>query len=138
MDRFWKKTESDQNGCLLWTAGRFKDGYGGFYIKGSMHRAHRVSWEISCGVIPDGLQVLHSCDNPLCVNPEHLFLGSPDDNMKDMSKKFRGGRGQAKLTETDVAAIRSSREIAKELGRKYNVTESTICYVRRGDTWKGV
>lgn len=91
-DRFWEKV-AKSDGCWLWTGSRQRNGYG-FLFAGTRkephpERAHRVSWRIHFGEIPDGLWVLHKCDNPPCVNPEHLFLGTRTDNMRDCARKGR-------------------------------------------------
>jgi hypothetical protein len=92
MERFWKKVNKT-DGCWLWTATRIGR-YGGFRFEGRSRTAHRVSWELAFGPIPDGLQVLHHCDTPLCVNPQHLFLGTPLDNARDRDSKGRGYNGE--------------------------------------------
>ena len=94
-ERFMKKwTLEPDSGCWLWTGSRRRHGYGRMY---SLDRkglsAHRVSWELFRGPIPDGLDVLHKCDNPPCVNPDHLFVGTMQDNMDDMVRKGRQARG---------------------------------------------
>ncbi len=80
-------------GCCLWTAGKFKNGYGAFWVNGQNHRAHRVAWEIANGPIPDGLGVLHQCDTPACQNVNHLFLGTNIDNTADKVAKGRQAKG---------------------------------------------
>lgn len=88
--RFWSSVDKDgENGCWLWTRGRNEHGYGVLDRKSGSGLAHRYSWELANGPIPTGLQVLHRCDNPPCVNPEHLFLGTRLDNMADMTAKGR-------------------------------------------------
>lgn len=87
-ERFWKhvnKTES----CWLWTASTGKKGYGKINVNGVTKSAHRVSYEMSHGAIPRGLGVLHKCDTPLCVRPDHLFIGTNQDNVNDMMSKGR-------------------------------------------------
>src|SRR5690606_35598865 len=78
--------------CWVWTATRMSRGYGYFYANGKMRGAHRVAWAIAHGYFPD-VHVLHRCDNPPCVRPDHLFLGTQRDNMADMAAKGRCGRG---------------------------------------------
>lgn len=95
LDRFWDKVVPmmDDRGCWEWSAATFPKPrhYGCFHIRGKrgMQKAHRISWEIHNGQIPEGLCVLHRCDNPSCVNPGHLFLGTQGDNIRDMHKKRR-------------------------------------------------
>ncbi len=120
--RFLEKVGPEgDNGCRLWTGMVNPRGYGLIYTSGSGRRkrlfAHRVSWELANGEIPGDLCVLHRCDNPPCVNPAHLFLGTQADNMRDMDEKGRRrvadhnrtGNPNAKLTEQDVINIRSLR-----------------------------
>lgn len=87
--RFWSKVRKSDE-CWIWIAGRyFPAGYGQFFLDGRDMRAHRTSWTIVHGPIPDGLWVLHKCDNPPCVRPDHLFLGTRSDNMRDCVSKGR-------------------------------------------------
>jgi hypothetical protein len=88
LQRFWAKVAVGP-GCWEWTAGT-QYGYGRFVLGGRTFKAHRLSYEISVGVIPDGLKVLHHCDNPPCVNPAHLFVGTHADNVRDREAKGRG------------------------------------------------
>jgi len=89
LERFHRHTATASSGCLEWTGRRDKDGYGRFWLADRMEQAHRVSWRLHSGAIPVGLSVLHSCDNPPCVNPAHLFLGTQADNVGDMIQKGR-------------------------------------------------
>lgn len=91
-ERFYKKISPDPNsGCWLWIGAAFNHGYGQMRINGKIKSAHRASWEIHNGDIPNDLFVCHKCDVKLCVNPDHLFLGTNSDNMKDMNDKKRHG-----------------------------------------------
>ncbi len=94
-DRFFKKVSKrpDKNGCLVWLAGRTEYGYGRFCFHGKTQRAHRFAWEMVWGVIPVGYDILHSCDNPPCVNIYHLGLGTPKDNSQDAKNKGRLAMG---------------------------------------------
>jgi hypothetical protein len=142
-DRFWPKVMKSA-GCWEWTAGRFEDKsgktYGAFYAgrKKRMDFAHRVSWELVNGPVPDGLRVLHMCDNKKCVRPDHLFLGTQKDNVCDMINKGRNyiargvGNGNAKLTEDQVRRIRvayKNTHTGAELAAKFGVSRSHISYV---------
>lgn len=158
-ERFWEKV--NKNGpvpahrpelgrCWLWIAGINvpRGGYGMFALrKGVIRRSHRVAWELANGPIPEGLWVLHRCDNPPCVRPEHLVLGTPKDNTADMTGKGRANiargsrRGGAKLTEADVVAIRAARAegaTGAELASQYGVHRTSIYHICRGDFWKHV
>ena len=89
--KLWDRCEKVENGCWEWSGSRNPAGYGTIGVHRSSRLAHRVAWEETNGPIPDGLFVLHSCDNPCCINPAHLWIGNHDDNMKDMIKKGRSG-----------------------------------------------
>ena len=126
-------------GCWIWLGGVNRDGYGN--MSGS-RRAHRVSYERSIGPIPDGALVCHRCDVPLCVNPSHLFLGTPADNTNDMVAKGRQCRGErhkmAKLSASDVGAILASDEPCFILAARHGVSDTSISFIRLGKTWKHV
>ena len=142
--RFWSRvTMSSQDECWLWLGTIDRLGYGEIHLRGSRKRylAHRLSWEIAFGPIPAGQHhgttcVLHRCDNPPCVNPHHLFLGTQLENIADRNRKkrARGGRGirncRAKLTWPDVVAIRTSIASNKLLGRELGVRASYIWAIR--------
>lgn len=130
-ERFWKYVKKTDT-CWLWTGAKTKTiaGYGALGVAGKVIRAHRYSYELHIGPIPDGLFVLHHCDVPLCVNPTHLFLGTDKDNAIDRENKDRGtdNRGEkhwkAELTEVEIRKVfqdfengLSRREIADKYGR---------------------
>lgn len=138
--------------CWIWRGSRNADGYG--YIasggaRGRSLKAHRVSWRLHRGPIPDGLCVLHNCpcgDNPACVNPQHLWLGTHADNMRDMFTKGRRQRtargasvATSRLTESDVIAIRYARSMAGASGpvmaKAYGVTPASIYRAISGRSW---
>jgi len=146
--RFWRHVDKT-NGCWLWTASLDGKGYGQFGIEKRSHRAHRVAWELTFGAVPAGLCVLHHCDNPRCVNPAHLFLGSMKDNTRDMLSKQRDGHGRmpgarnpnAKLTDDDVRTIRRRREEGqklREIAADYGITEANVSYIFKRKGWKHV
>jgi len=150
MKRFEEKyVPIPEAGCWAWIAHVDPSGYGKFKINGEMKLAHRVSYELYTGTIPDGMFVLHKCDNRICVNPAHLFLGTHQDNMDDMKNKGRSSResrnkgssnGRAKLTESDVSEIRKRYEdgcaTQHELSVQYGVSRSTVSYICSGQRWK--
>jgi len=147
LDRFMDKVSPEPNsGCWLWTGCVNQDGYGQILSGRSPKGAHRVSYLLFRGEISQGLHVCHKCDVPSCVNPEHLFLGTPADNAADKVRKGRQQRlsfkgemnGCAKLTENDVRAIRSSNLKGIELSKMYNVARGVISEIRSRKAWKHV
>lgn len=137
-----KNKETD---CWEWQRGLFSNGYGQITINKKNTLAHRASYEEFVGSIPEGILVLHKCDNPICINPDHLFLGTNQDNMTDMVNKGRSARGEkngrAKLTESEVAFIRrklSEGKDAFDLSEQFNVSLSTIGKIQSYQTWKFV
>lgn len=146
-ERFWAKvTKAGPDDCWKWTASTNKKGYGQISAgcRGLRPLAlHRVSWEMHCGPIPGGLFVLHSCDNPPCVNPKHLFLGTDEDNKEDMLRKDRLCRGDrhrnSKTNAAEVAAIRKLHAAGMseaELVHRFKRTKGIIHHVVTGSTWK--
>lgn len=142
-ERFYDRILENANGCWIWQRGLDKNGYGRSSINRKGVQAHRVSWVIHKGKIPDGMQVLHRCDNPPCVNPEHLFLGNNADNMTDKMKKNRQTRGHdvntSKINASDVFRIRgllsegwSGRKISKLLGLK----DHHVYDIKNGRSWR--
>lgn len=125
----------------MWTARTNPKGYGYTSDNGKMRTAHRASYEIFIGPIPDGDQVLHTCDTPSCVNPKHLFLGSNQDNVDDRVAKGRSARAacernaNAKLTPEQVEAIRSDPRSQRVIGEAYGVTQTNVSAIKRGVTW---
>lgn len=141
--RFWAKVDKSGD-CWLWTAHLRSDSYGSFKNKETMQLAHRVSWELHFGQVPDGMCVLHRCDVRSCVRPDHLFLGTQVDNMADMVAKGRAGStagelsGMAKLTEGDVLDIRTVHALGgsfSAIARAYGLHHSTVRAAINGKTW---
>lgn len=89
-ERFWARVARDGDGCWEWLASRSAHGYGYFYYQSKVYKAHRLSYTLENGSIPEGLSVLHRCDNPPCVNPKHLYAGTQTDNMRDRELRRKG------------------------------------------------
>jgi endogenous inhibitor of DNA gyrase (YacG/DUF329 family) len=143
--QFWKRVAKSDDGCWLWTGVRGNDGYGQASINGAMDRAHRVVWAATHGPIPAGLQVCHHCDQPLCVRPEHLFLGTAGDNYVDSRAKDRNSRGSrnghAKLTEAQVAAMRAGprrRGNPQRWAQRYGLSVRHMKRILSGRAWRHV
>lgn len=140
--RFWNKVSRDPEGCWFWTGAQQAKGYGLINRgegRGKNVLAHRLSWVLAYGPIPEGMSVLHTCDNRSCVRPDHLWLGTPLDNTRDMMRKRRGRSGYAKLTLEDVDAIRarvaSGEKIADIAGSFPQVTAKSVWRVATGRTF---
>lgn len=142
--RFWSRVKKT-DGCWLWTAGKDKAGYGAINTIGHhQEKAHRLSWIMANGPIPAGLFICHKCDNPGCVNPDHLFLGTAADNNADKAQKGRSTRGEndgnAKLTWKLVTEIRGVRQekhlIYRDIAKIYGVCYHTIKLIIENKTWQ--
>ena len=144
-NQFWERV-SKGDGCWEWMGKRNQQGYGAVWFHGVHWRAHRLAWQLTHATAPGTLEVCHRCDNPACVRPDHLFLGTSKDNSSDREQKGRGnhydGHGRAKLTADAVAEIRRLyRPRDKELGgpalaRKYGVHHKRIYDVIHGRAWQ--
>lgn len=150
---------NSSTGCIEWIGSARGHGYGLFYHRKHIFTAHRVAWALKNGPISPALQVCHHCDNPRCVNTDHLFLGTPKENSQDMARKGRAPmrqhpervprfpkgislypmpgekNGRAILTNEDVLAIRASDLSSPKLAKMYAVTEGRIRQIRRGEGW---
>jgi len=146
VDRFWSRVDkSYDNGCWKWAAGKNGDGYGVIRVNGRMESAHRVSWVIhNKKDIPKGMTVCHTCDNPPCINPSHLFLGTHFDNMRDMAEKGRANKpigeknGRNKLTEKEVIEIFYAKGVYRIIGAKYGITRSLVGQIKRKRIWQHI
>lgn len=141
LERFAEKHSISKSGCWNWSGAKDSSGYGHFGVGRAVSRkAHRVSYALHIGPIPEGLQVCHKCDNPSCVNPDHLFLGTAQDNMTDAKNKKRiacGERsGVSRLTDDDVRFIRTSALSERKVAALLGVHRGTVNAVRSGRTWK--
>lgn len=144
IDRFFSYTIGEPNsGCLLWTGGVDKKGYGRFRARVTLQRlAHRFSWEFAHGPIPNDMGVLHKCDTPACVRADHLFLGTNLDNNNDKVSKNRQAKGMrnsnAKFTEAEVLAMRASTKNYVELAKEYGTDRSHMRKICKRIYWRAV
>ena len=156
-DRFLSKIEKNNAGCHLWVGYKNKDGYGYFGVRRKSVRAHRFAWECANGQIPKGMYVCHICDNPSCVNVEHLFLGTQKENMTDAKMKGRIASGdrqgsrtrpetrprgeshcRCRFTREQVLFIRASDLSQRNLAGMFSVSKGAIQHIKNNDTWKHV
>ena len=141
MARFHASYEIRDNGCWEWTGqvNQARGGYGSFYLSSATHRAHRFGYERLRGPIPDGLVLRHKCDNPRCVNPDHLEPGTSAENSQDTRSRRRHMHGNrhshAKITEADAVEISRSAEPGSLLAIWYGVSRATITNIRKGKVW---
>lgn len=147
--RFFRHlSEPDERGCILWTSTKNHSGYGVLCIKASLNTrifAHRLAWIIKHGDIPGDLYVLHRCDNPPCVNVDHLFLGTQQDNNRDKLLKGRHAKGEqcrrSHLTEDMVRAIRAARDSGESqysIGRRFGIAQQTVHKIVSRQRWAHV
>jgi hypothetical protein len=148
--------KDEKSGCWIWQ-GKSRTGtcrlYGRIKVDGISTPAHRYSWELNNQQkIPDGMLVLHRCDNPECVNPDHLFLGTHQDNMDDMKKKGRQAKGEklnhprakgsnnglAKLDENLARQIFAESGSQRSLAKKYGVSQTVIHNIKTKKTWRHI
>ena len=141
--KYWSKvTKTDA--CWLWTAATTR-GYGVITIARRLYYAHRLGWELANGPIPRGKHVLHRCDNPPCVRPDHLFLGTQADNVRDAARKHRMSSGERrpnhKATAADVVRMRELHRQglnARQMADQFPIGERTIRKILAGRNWKDV
>lgn len=134
-------TKLGPDDCWEWSRLRDKDGYGETNYKGRRVMAHRVSWQLSNGPIPAGFCVCHTCDNPPCVNPSHLFLGTPADNNRDRSLKGRTGTPNARFSPQEVLEIRASFAECgslSEVGRRFGTSATTVANIVKLKSWRNI
>ena len=160
IDRFFTKfTKLTKSDCWEWQGNRDTSGYGTTKRKGKVHKAHRLSYTIHNGEIPYGLCVCHTCDNPPCVNPKHLWVGTQRENQLDCNKKKRRAKGishrshlypsqtpkgessgMSKLTEENVRFIKNnlSKHTQTHLAKLFNVNQTTVSVIATGKSWKHI
>ena len=144
VERFWRfASKAGAEDCWEWQGAGLASGYGMLRVGNRMKLAHRVSWELANGPLPDGMCVCHHCDNPKCVNPAHLFAGTARDNSRDMVNKSRSAYGERhplhKLNSDIVREILTHPEIsASEFGRRLEVTQARVSKIRRGKGWRHI
>jgi HNH endonuclease len=140
---FYSHFQPEPNsGCWLWTSGTGSHGYGVFALRGESHTAHTFSYRLHHGEIPKGMYVLHKCDVRLCVNPDHLSAGTQKQNIREAVERNRIKRGEnspaAKLTESDIRAIRSLPLKRREVAKIFGVSQPTITAIVRRREWSHV
>ena len=141
-ERFWEKVGKTPS-CWQWNAKKNEKGYGRFWAHGRNLGAHRISWMIAFGTYDSKrLRVLHKCDNPGCVNPEHLFLGTLAENISDRDRKQRTAKGEKngnrKLTVSQVIEIRRSPDTLDVLARRFCIDRTQVHNIKTRKQWKHV
>ena len=143
VERFEKKFSVTPE-CWVWTASLDTQGYGQHHYHGVQRGAHRVAHELYVGAIPLGLHVLHKCDNRRCVNPDHLFLGTHQDNMRDRNQKGRQAHnvgetgGGSKLTRQKILQIKADSRSQRAISMDYGVSQGLISFIKLGKRWAHV
>lgn len=142
--RFWSKvSKGSVTSCWEWQGTKSDRGYGTIEIDGKCFRAHRMSWIINCGPIPDNLLVCHQCDNRICVNPSHLWLGTVQDNNQDRVNKKRtittfvsgSKHPNSKLKEEQVLLIRRDTRFHHIIAIDYGISPSVVARIKSGESW---
>ena len=142
--RFWLKVEIDPHGCWEWQGGKTHDGYGLFRIGGAdgvMRGAHRVAVMLSAGSLSDAQVVRHDCDNPGCVRPDHLIVGSTLENNADAAAKGRYARRHNRLRRDEIGKIRAAATLGESkssIARRFGVGRGAVTNLLLGKTYKGV
>jgi hypothetical protein len=143
-DAFFKERIAvSSDGCWEWQRSLFKLGYACAKVGGKTMKAHRLSWEFYRGPIPDGMIICHHCDNRKCINPDHLFIGTTQDNVDDKMRKGRfvttpgEKNGYAKLTAEQVRAIRADSRAQHRIAADYGISQSNVSVIKQGKAWRG-
>lgn len=143
VDFIFARTKRSTDGCMEWQKSCMSNGYPAIGVNYKVLSGHRLVWVMTRGAIPAGLFVCHKCDNRKCLNPDHLFLGSPKDNIQDAMNKGRAvhtvmtgvKHPHSKLTRSDISAIRASTQSAVALAATYGVCVDTLKRAKRGDSY---
>lgn len=143
--RFWEKVQKgpNENDCWIWTAAKRGQNLDYGVLKVSVEEgdvaAHKFSYELHNGPVPEGMLVCHTCDNPPCVNPAHLFTGTHRDNAIDREKKHRSSKhGLQKLDDKSAKEIKYSTLSQCKLSKIYGVSRATIASIQKGKTWRHI
>lgn len=143
-ERLEFRSRRNTNGCLEWTGAKTPTGYGCIRFKRKYIRTHRACYEAHYGPIPDGLHVLHDCDNPSCIEISHLRLGTQKTNMEDMIGKGRANKVKGenhpsnKISPSDIPGIRSSKESLSSIAKRFGVNLGTIWKIKKRLIWKHI
>jgi hypothetical protein len=132
-EEYYKESSKDE--CWEWLSNLDKNGYGEIRVNNKTKKAHRISYELYKGEIPINMFICHKCDNPSCVNPNHLFLGTHQDNVND---KVNKKRQHSKLNENDIMSILNSNEKSIILSKIYDVSQKHINRIKRREQWKHI
>ena len=145
MDRFNEKwTPEPTTGCHLWTAAISGSGYGKFKSEKGLESAHRYIYRMTKGEIPNGHDVCHKCDVRICVNPDHLFVGTRSENILDAVNKGRfiqkngSENANSRLKESDVLLIRESTESNRSVAKRFGVSHTTIRAIKNREMWRHI
>jgi len=142
--RFDDKWIEHKNGCHIWVASTWKDGYGSFRCEGRPQGAHRVAYKMHKGEIPEGMHVCHTCDEPACVNPEHLWVGTDADNAADRDEKGRLGdrrginNGNARITEEMAREIYHMPGRFKDIACIYRISDVQVSRIKTKESWRHI
>lgn len=130
LGRFFEKVVCRGDSCWIWTGATYAKGYGAFWLDGRVMGAHKASFILHVGPVPNGLLICHKCDTPPCVNPDHLFLGTAADNTNDAKQKSRFDYVNARLDKTTVLAIRSAEGSQYAIASKFGVDQATVSKIK--------